>query len=102
MAEPWSVADLAAALATSESTLFARFRQVTGMTPVQYLRRVRLGEARHRMVVLDETAMQAATAVAYRSASHFSRDYRAMYGAPPAADAERARMQLTTGAAVVV
>ncbi|WP_349815164.1 helix-turn-helix domain-containing protein [Curtobacterium sp. MCBD17_040] len=102
MAEPWSVADLAAALASSESTLFARFRQVTGMTPVQYLRRVRLGEARHRMVVLDETAMRAATAVGYRSASHFSRDYRAMYGAPPAADAERARMQLTTGAAVVL
>jgi len=43
LADPWSVADLAAAVRTSESTLFARFRQVTGMSPVQYLRRLRLG-----------------------------------------------------------
>ncbi|WP_423464984.1 AraC family transcriptional regulator N-terminal domain-containing protein [Promicromonospora sp. MS192] len=94
MAEPWSVPDLAAAVRTSESTLFARFRQVTGMTPVQYLRRLRLGEARHRMVVLGDSAAQAAAAVGYRSASHFSRDYHALHGRPPAADAERVRQQI--------
>lgn len=97
MAEPWSVSDLAAAVRTSESTLFARFRQVTGMSPVQYLRRLRLGEARRRMIVLGDTAAQAAVTVGYRSASHFSRDYRALHGRPPAADAERARGMLARG-----
>ena len=97
LADPWSVADLAAAVRTSESTLFARFRQVTGMSPVQYLRRLRLGEARRRMIVLGDTAAQAAAAVGYRSASHFSRDYRALHGQPPAADAGRARALLARG-----
>ncbi|PZF36068.1 MULTISPECIES: AraC family transcriptional regulator [unclassified Curtobacterium] len=97
LADPWSVAGLAAAVRTSESTLFARFRQVTGMSPVQYLRRLRLGEARRRMIVLGDTAAQAAVAVGYRSASHFSRDYRALHGRPPAADAGRARELLALG-----
>ncbi|UWD80435.1 AraC family transcriptional regulator [Curtobacterium flaccumfaciens] len=97
LADPWSVAVLAAAVRTSESTLFARFRQVTGMSPVQYLRRLRLGEARRRMIVLGDTAAQAAAAVGYRSASHFSRDYRALHGRPPAADAGRARALLARG-----
>lgn len=47
--------------------------------------------ARHRMVILGESAAQA---VGYHSASHFSRDYRAVYGAPPAADAARSRTRL--------
>lgn len=88
---------LAAAVRTSESTLFARFRQVTGISPVQYLRRLRLGDARRRMIVLGDDAAQAAVAVGYRSASHFSRDYRALHGRPPAADAGRARVMLARG-----
>lgn len=99
MDDSWTVSALAAAVRTSESTLFARFRQVTGMTPLEYLRRLRLGEAQHRMIVLGDTASQAAAAVGYRSASHFSRDYRALYGAPPAADARQTRQRLLAGSA---
>ncbi len=94
MSEPWTMPMLAAALHTSESTLFGRFKQATSMTPMQYLKRMRLGEARHRMVILGESAAQAARTVGYRSASHFSRDYRAVYGTPPATDAARSRTYL--------
>lgn len=94
MAEPWTVRRLAAEVSASEPTLFRRFREATSMTPMQYLKRLRLGEARHRMVVLGEAAAQAATAVGYRSASHFSRDYRDLYGEPPAADAANTRLRL--------
>ena len=93
-AEPWTMAWLAAEVHTSESTLFTRFRQATQMSPMQYLKRLRLGEARRRMVVLGDSAAQAASAVGYRSPSHFSRDYRAAYGRPPAEDAVIARAQL--------
>jgi AraC-like DNA-binding protein len=89
--EPWSMDRLAGTLLTSASTLFTRFKQATGMSPAQYLKRARLGEARRRMVVLGETAARAAAAVGYRSASHFSRDYREAYGRPPAEDAAGAR-----------
>jgi AraC-like DNA-binding protein len=94
MCDPWTMPTLAAAVHTSESTLFGRFKHATSMSPMQYLKRLRLGEARHRMVILGESAAQAAQAVGYHSASHFSRDYRAIYGSPPAADAARSRTRL--------
>ncbi|MCM3504885.1 AraC family transcriptional regulator [Curtobacterium sp. ODYSSEY 48 V2] len=100
MAEGWSMERLARELRVSESTLFARFKEATGMTPAQYLKRTRLGEARRRMVVHGDTAARAAAAVGFRSASHFSRDYREAYGRPPAADAVVARAQLAVAAAV--
>ena len=100
MAEPWSMDRLARELRVSESTLFARFKEATGMTPAQYLKRTRLGEARRRMVVHGDTAARAASAVGFRSASHFSRDYREAYGRPPAADAVAARAQLALATAV--
>ncbi|WIA97989.1 AraC family transcriptional regulator [Curtobacterium sp. MCBA15_004] len=100
MDEPWSMNRLARTLRVSESTLFARFKEATGMTPAQYLKRTRLGEARRRMVVHGDTAARAAAAVGFRSASHFSRDYREAYGRPPAADAVVARAQLASATAV--
>ncbi|MDP9736554.1 AraC family transcriptional regulator [Curtobacterium sp. 260] len=100
MAEGWSMERLARELRVSESTLFARFKEATGMTPAQYLKRTRLGEARRRMVVHGDTAARAAAAVGFRSASHFSRDYREAYGRPPAADAVVVRGQLAVATAV--
>lgn len=100
MDEPWSMDRLARTLRVSESTLFARFKEATGMSPAQYLKRTRLGEARRRMVVHGDTAARAAAAVGFRSASHFSRDYRQAYGRPPAADAVVARAQLALATAV--
>jgi transcriptional regulator GlxA family with amidase domain len=96
MDEPWTIDALAAEVQTSQPTLFRRFKDATSMTPMQYLKRLRLGEARHRMVVLGDSAAQAASAVGYRSASQFSRDYRHLYGETPAADAVRTRLQLRT------
>lgn len=49
------------------------------------------------MIVLADTAAQAAVAVGYRSASHFSRDSCALHGRPPAAEAGRARELLARG-----
>ncbi|MFJ6699999.1 AraC family transcriptional regulator N-terminal domain-containing protein [Streptomyces sp. NPDC091272] len=97
MTEPWSMSTLAAEIGASQPTLFRRFKEATSMTPMQYLKRLRLGEARHRMVVLGESAAQAALKVGYRSAPHFSRDYRRLYGAPPAADSTRLRERLQQG-----
>ncbi|MER5437087.1 AraC family transcriptional regulator [Streptomyces sp. NPDC002790] len=97
MAEPWSMKTLATETRTSQPTLHRRFKEATSMTPMQYLKRLRLGEARHRMVVLGESAAQVALAVGYRSVPHFTRDYRHLYGASPAADGTRLREQLRQG-----
>ena len=68
-------------------TLTRRFRQLTGMSPLGFLRRLRLGEARRLLLVRGETAAGAAAAVGYASPSHFGRDYRRAYETTPAADA---------------
>ncbi|MGN7799669.1 AraC family transcriptional regulator [Leifsonia sp. 22587] len=96
--EVWSSASIAARLHVGESTLVGKFKQVTGLTPMQFLKRNRLGEARRRMVLLGDSAAEAGARVGYRSTSHFSRDYRREYGGPPAADASRLRASLREAA----
>ncbi|WP_258072740.1 AraC family transcriptional regulator [Rathayibacter sp. AY1C5] len=83
----WTLGALAAEAGTSVPTLTRRFRELTGMSPLGYLRRLRLGEARRLLLVRGDTAAQAAAAVGYASASHFGRDYRRAYETTPAADA---------------
>lgn len=89
MGEPWSMGALAVEVRASQATFLRRLKEATSMTPVPYLKRLRFGEARHRMVVLGESAAQAALAVGYRSVPRFSCDYRHFYGASPAADGTR-------------
>ena len=68
----------------SPSTYYQRFRDVTALSPLQYLKRIRLHQA--RAVIVSGTAItQAAFEVGYASASQFSRDFRALFGAPPSA-----------------
>ncbi|MEI3865814.1 AraC family transcriptional regulator [Microbacterium sp. CCNWLW134] len=90
LARPWTVDDAAALCHVSPATLTRRFREITGLTPMRYLKRLRLGEARRVMLTEGRSASQAAFAVGYLSAAHFSRDYRAAYRLPPTRDMQRA------------
>jgi len=53
------------------------------MSPLQYLKRIRLQKARALMVGADRNASEAAMAVGYKSASQFSREFKALFGIPP-------------------
>lgn len=90
----WTLDRLATTVGTSPATLTRRFRQLTGMPPMQYLKRLRLGEARRRLLTLDDSASHAAAMVGYASAAHFSRDYRAVYETTPSEDAHTWRKRL--------
>ncbi|KAF0095247.1 MAG: hypothetical protein E1N59_1293 [Puniceicoccaceae bacterium 5H] len=80
----------------SRSVFFAHFKQVTGFSPIQYLKRIRLLEARRLMVEEGTTAEEAAFRVGYRSAPQFSREYARMFAAAPRRDAaELIRQQRT-------
>lgn len=88
---PFSAEAVAAEAGMSPSSLHEHFRAVTTMSPLQYQKQLRLQEARRLMFV---EAMDAATAgyrVGYESPSQFSREYRRLFGAPPASDASRLR-----------
>jgi AraC-like DNA-binding protein len=92
-AEPVSVEDLAARAHMSTATLHRHFKATTGMSPMRFQKHLRLLEARRRLLAGGTTAASTAQAVGYRSATQFNREYRGVYGLPPAQDAARLRAQ---------
>lgn len=84
--------DLATKAHMSPSTFRQHFRAVTGMSPLQYLKKMRLQDARQLMLNEDIDASSAAVRVGYESASQFSREYTRLFGAPPLRDIKRVRL----------
>lgn len=91
--EPMRIKDLADEVHLSESALFQAFKAVTGMSPLQYQKKLRLNEARRIMLHEGIEAATASYKVGYESPSQFSREYSRLFGAPPKADIERVRLQ---------
>lgn len=91
LAEAISVDQMAAFANMSKSSLHHHFKALTGMTPLQYQKQLRLQEARRLMVIDDADAASAAHRVGYESPSQFSREYRRLFGTPPARDVARLR-----------
>ncbi|MEZ5713918.1 MAG: AraC family transcriptional regulator [Paracoccaceae bacterium] len=81
-----SVEDLARTAGMSASSFHEHFKSVTGTTPLQYLKELRLIEARSLLTDQRQSVAQAAFAVGYESPTHFSRDYSRKFGLPPSRD----------------
>lgn len=84
--EPLRIDDLARAAAMAVSTLHHHFKALTGMSPLQYQKQLRLAEARRLMLAERLDASTAAYRVGYESPSQFSREYSRQFGAPPMRD----------------
>jgi AraC-like DNA-binding protein len=70
----------------SRASLHRHFLALTGLTPIQYQKQLRLQEARRLLLAGDHNATNVAFAVGYESASQFSREYARQFGAPPKRD----------------
>lgn len=81
--------DLALRAHMSPSTFRQHFRSVAGMSPLQYLKQLRLQDARQLMLNEALDASSAALRVGYESPSQFSREYTRLFGAPPLRDIKR-------------
>ena len=79
----------------SVSGFHHHFRTVTAMSPLQFQKQLRLREARHLMLSEDLDAASAGHRVGYSDASHFTREYKRLFGAPPMRDVERLREAAT-------
>jgi transcriptional regulator GlxA family with amidase domain len=81
-----TVADIAAASFVTSRAIQSAFRRHLDMTPMEYLRQVRLDRA-HQELVAGDPERESVTAVAYRwgfaSASRFTAYYRRAYGVLP-------------------
>jgi AraC-like DNA-binding protein len=84
--ETCSVPSLAAMANMAESTFYRRFLALTGISPLQYQKRLRLCEAQRLLLKGTENASGAAYSVGYESASQFTRDYHRLFGVPPRED----------------
>ena len=73
------------------STLHEHFKVVTSMSPLQYQKQLRLQEARRLILSQSLDAATAGHSVGYESPSQFSREYKRVFGAPPARDIARLR-----------
>jgi len=87
--EELRIEELAAVSAMGRSALHAHFKTVTTMSPLQYQKQLRLQEARRLMLGAAMDATRAAYEVGYESPSQFSREYRRLFGKPPARDIAR-------------
>jgi AraC-like DNA-binding protein len=86
LAEPARIAGLARRVGLSPSAFHLHFKAVTGLSPLQYQKRLRLQEARRLMLGAGLEAAEAAYRVGYESPSQFGREYRRLFGAPPRRD----------------
>lgn len=84
--EALSIEVLARQARMSTSALHHSFKAMTGISPLQYQKQLRLQEARRLMLNQGAEAAVAGYAVGYESPSQFSREYRRLFGAPPAQD----------------
>ncbi len=90
-AQPLDVAQLAGEAGMSTPSFHSHFKAITQVSPMQYLKSTRLHQARLLMVRQDLTAEAAGHAVGYTSASQFSREFKRLFGATPAAETRRMR-----------
>jgi AraC-like DNA-binding protein len=93
-AEHVDVASLARRAAMSTSAFHRAFKDVTGQTPMQYVKSVRLHRAHTLLSQFGVAVGVAASQVGYSSPSQFSREFRRLFGATPRAI--RNSMQETT------
>jgi AraC-like DNA-binding protein len=89
--EPFSIDKVAAEARMSPSTFHEHFKSVTSMSPLQYQKQLRLQEARRLILSQSLDAATAGHSVGYESPSQFSREYKRIFGAPPARDIARLR-----------
>ena len=86
--------EIARELGMSVSGFHHHIKSVTSMSPLQFQKHLRLQEARRLMLGEDMDAASAAFRVGYQDPSHFSREYKRHFGAPPQGDIANLRSRL--------
>ena len=81
--ETFLIEDIAKSVNMSESSFYKHFKTVTGISPLQYSKKIKLQEARRLMTLENMDITGAAFYVGYESTSQFSREYSSYFGTPP-------------------
>ncbi|CUH62737.1 Regulatory protein SoxS [Thalassovita gelatinovora] len=93
--EPISIDDMATRAGMSRAVFHRKFKQATTMSPIQFVKSMRLNTAAMKIaggITVNEAAMD----VGYVSPSQFSREFKRMYGQSPRqwSDAQQLPMEM--------
>ncbi|NHO28847.1 helix-turn-helix domain-containing protein [Acetobacter farinalis] len=89
-----SVTEVAAMAGMSVPSYHAGFKSLTGNTPIQYIKAMRLHEARVKIAQRRGSIAAIAAEVGYASAAQFSRDFKRHFQRSPSEDAQWMREHL--------
>ncbi|MBB3447292.1 MULTISPECIES: AraC family transcriptional regulator [unclassified Rhizobium] len=90
-AKPMTILELANRVGMSPTSLHRHFKALTTMSPFEYRSAIRLQEARRRLLIGGVSARRVAFDVGYDSQTQFTREYKRLFGRPPAADTAHLR-----------
>lgn len=77
-----SIDDLAHHAGMSRAAVHRKFKQATSLSPIQYIKTMRLNSAAMK-IAEGESIARAAQDVGYLSPSQFSREFKRLYGRAP-------------------
>ncbi|MEV7502716.1 AraC family transcriptional regulator [Streptomyces sp. NPDC093018] len=85
MSDPLTVSDMAERVSMSPSAFSHLFREVTGKSPYQFVKEMRLNRARDLLIEQQMSVTKVSRTVGYSSTSHFINEFRDRFGATPRA-----------------
>ncbi len=80
---PWTVESMAEAAGMSRSAFAARFKEVLGQTPLEYVTEWRMQKATQLLQQRDKKLIDVARSVGYESDAAFSKAFKRVVGANP-------------------
>jgi AraC-like DNA-binding protein len=83
LSQPWTLRSLAHAVGISRSLLAARFRTVTGQSPMRHLASVRLNQAADYLATSDLSVESIAVRTGYSSNAALSKAFKREFGISP-------------------
>jgi transcriptional regulator GlxA family with amidase domain len=96
-----TLADIAQSVELSSSRLCSLFKTQVGVSPIQYLKKVRLERARELLETSFVSVKVLAAGVGYSDCTHFMRDFKKAYGSTPSQACiyklQRGRAQVSEG-----
>jgi len=91
--KPLRVSELAAMAGMSATNFFRHFKAATGTSPIDWLRRERINQAKKRLIETDDTIAEIAAQTGYCDQFYFSRDFKRMTTVTPSEYRQRERAQ---------
>jgi AraC-like DNA-binding protein/thiamine phosphate synthase YjbQ (UPF0047 family) len=83
--ENFSMEELPKEMGVSRALLFKKIKQITGKTPAELLREIRMRKANHLLLQRNKSVSEVAFEVGYNNIDSFGRTYKEFFGNSPSA-----------------